>query len=237
MVNRIAIIPARGGSKRVPNKNVRVFLGRPLIHWTIQAAVKSSLFDRVLVSTDCPMIASTAEASGVAVPFLRRSHADDLSPVSVATISALDEAEKYWGETYDEVFQLLPTCPLRNAEDIVSAASNFEESSSDFQISCSQFMGLNPWWALTLDEKFKATSIFPGALTQRSQDLPDLYSPSGAIWVARSESLKESRTFYGPRHSMFPINCISGFDIDTEIEFIVAESLAHGLRRSKKTLK
>ena len=99
----IAVIPARGGSKRIPKKNIIDFMGKPMIAWTIEAALKSKLFDRVIVSTDDYEFASISKEYGCDVPFLRDSSADDLTPVSIATIRAVEQAENYYNEEYDIV--------------------------------------------------------------------------------------------------------------------------------------
>src|SRR5690606_22090036 len=95
---KIAIIPARGGSKRLPKKNILDFKGKPMIAWTIEAAISSELFDKVIVSTDTEEIKEISIQYGAEVPFLRQNTGDDFSPVSLATIEALNQAEKYFDE-------------------------------------------------------------------------------------------------------------------------------------------
>ena len=131
MTHNIAIIPARGGSKRIPKKNIIDFDGKPMIAWTIEAAKKSNMFTKVLVSTDCEDIANVSRDFGAEVPFLRQSFADDNSPVSLATISALKDAEDYWKIDFDCVAQLMPNCPLRSDKDIVSALNIFKNIQND----------------------------------------------------------------------------------------------------------
>jgi len=210
----IAIIPARGGSKRLPKKNILDFFGRPMIAWTVQAALESECFDRVLVSTDSSEIAEVAKQWGAEVPFLRQTAADDQTPVSEATIAALNQAMSYWQEDYASVVQLMPNCPLRSAKDIQTAIADFASSTADFQISCFRFGWMNPWWSVTLTEDGQPQPQFPQAQTQRSQDLPPLYCPTGAIWVARSAPLLKAKSFYGPGHRFHPISWIAAVDID-----------------------
>src|SRR5690554_5095321 len=107
VARRIAIIPARGGSKRIPEKNILEFFGKPMIAWTIQAAKDSGVFDRILVSTDDPKIGEVSKEWGAEVPFLRQEFADDYTPVSEASASALQQAIDYWGEDYSSVTQLM----------------------------------------------------------------------------------------------------------------------------------
>src|SRR5690606_18333354 len=121
-----------------PHKNIIDFDGKPLIAWTIEAAFKSGLFDKVVVSTDDEIIAKISRDYGAEVPFLRDQHADDHSPVSEATLSTIRQLEdKGW--FFDEVIQLFAVCPLRNALDIVEAYSNFKDNDLKLQISCYKF--------------------------------------------------------------------------------------------------
>ena len=109
---KIAIIPARGGSKRIPGKNVRELAGRPMIAYTIEAACASGLFERVVVSTDSQEIAEIAERYGAESPFLRDAGlADDVTPVSLATLDALQRLDPDGGQ-YDTLAQLMPNCPV-----------------------------------------------------------------------------------------------------------------------------
>lgn len=214
VTKRIAIIPARGGSKRISRKNVVPFLGRPMISWTIQAAVESNCFDEVLVSTDSAEIAEVSARFGAAVPFLREGNADDVTPVSEATISALKQAEAHWQTRFHEVVQLMPNCPLRNAEHVRSGVGYFTQGSHDYQISCFRYGWMNPWWASRLDEHNVPTAIFPEAMKQRSQDLPPLYCPTGALWIASRDKLLEARSFYGPGYRFCPLEWDAAVDID-----------------------
>lgn len=230
-MKRIAIIPARGGSKRIPRKNVIDFQGRPMIAWTIQAALDSARFDQVLVSTDCADIAEVGVVAGASVPFLREDNADDFAPVSQASISALKQAEAHWHTRFDQVVQLMPNCPLRGAEHIREAISHFEQDDSSYQISCFRFGWMNPWWAMRLDEHGVPTPVFPEAVTQRSQDLPPLYCPTGAIWIAGRDSLLATGSFYGPGHCFCPMDWEAAVDIDDMDDYRMALAVARMLRR------
>ena len=144
--SRVAIIPARGGSKRIEKKNIRELCGKPMIGWTISAARESGLFDRIVVSTDDPEIADVAKGLGASVPFLRKHYADDISPVSLATVGTLRQLSDELGEQYDIVVQLMANCPLRRASHIVEALDNFVAQQARSQISCFKFGWMNPCW-------------------------------------------------------------------------------------------
>lgn len=213
-MKHIAIILARGGSKRLPGKNVLDFHGKPMLAWTIEAALQSAQYKHVLVSTDDPEIAAIARSFGAQVPFLRESAADDITPSSEATLTALRQAEQHWGEHFDVVSQLMANCPLRDADDITAAVQNFIDKDAESQICCFRFGWMNPWWAAKLDEQGRPEYLFPEDRLARSQDLPHLYCPSGAIWIARSPALKSAKSFYTPKHLFHSISWTSAMDID-----------------------
>ena len=222
---RIAIIPARGGSKRIPKKNIIEFCDKPMIAWTIEAALKSNLFDRILISTDDPETADVARKWGGEAPFLRESHFDDHSTVSEATLSAIIQAGRYWGEEYDTVVQLMANCPLRGASEIVHALSQFDRHNRQFQLSCFKYGWMNPWWAVHLDTQGHPQALFAEAFGKRSQDLPELFCPSGAIWIADTKSFLQAGTFYGPGHCFEPMNWRAAVDIDDWDDLVFANAI------------
>jgi len=221
----IAIIPARGGSKRIPKKNIIDFFGKPMIAWTIEAAQESKIFDRILVSTDDPEIAAIAKEYGLEVPFLREEAKDDHTPISGATLAALRQVEQILGEEYETVVQLMANCPLRRCEHIVQAYHHFVEAKALFQLTCFRFNWMNPWWAFHLNDQGQPSAIFPEALKTRSQDLPLLYCPTGAIWIAKVSAFKKAGTFYGPGHSFYPIDWKAAVDIDDKDDLEMARAV------------
>ena len=219
----IAIILARGGSKRLPRKNILEFNSKPLIAWTIEAALDSEIFNKVLVSTDDYEISEISKEYGAEVPFLRNDAADDFSSTSKATMFALNQAEKYWNKEFSYVAQLMANCPLRDKDNIKNLHSIFLKSEAPSQISCFQFGWMNPWWAFKLNEDGSHKEIFPETLKKRSQDLPDLFCPTGAFWIANRNALKRYKSFYMPGLRFEPLNWISAIDIDNEQDFEMAE--------------
>jgi N-acylneuraminate cytidylyltransferase len=233
----IAIIPARGGSKRIPRKNVVDFFGKPMMAWTVEAALQSGIFGTVLVSTDDAGIAETAKRFGAEAPFLREAHADDTAPSSLATLAALEQMERYTGESFETVVQLMPNCPLRGADDIARAVGNFRAHDAPMQISCVRFGWMNPWWAASLDGQGRPSPKFPDALSRRSQELDPLYCPTGAIWVAKAAALRQAQTFYGEGHVYFPLDWKAGIDIDDAQDLEMAKAafaLIHGARQEAR---
>jgi CMP-N-acetylneuraminic acid synthetase len=231
MVKRaIAVIPARGGSKRIPRKNIVEFMGKPLLAWTLEAALESKLFDRVFVSTEDEEIAFVAKSLGVDVPFLRsEQYADDYSDVSTVTCSCLEQIEDRLEEEYQTVVQLMPNCPFRNETHIREAYLYFTSKRVNFQVSAFRYGWMNPWWAATLDEENHPKRIFPEAYKARSQDLPALYCPSGAIWIAKTNELLGTRSFYGPDCIFHIIDWRAAFDIDDLEDLEMAKAMANQL--------
>lgn len=220
----IAIVLARGGSKRLPGKNTRLFYGKPLVAWTIEAALTSGCFDKVLLSTDSQKIAEIGIQYGAEVPFLRCRASDDHSSASEATLAALDQAEAHWAQSFSVVAQLMANCPLRTSQDVCDAMHRFSRGNAPSQISCFKFGWMNPWWAAKMDSVGRPEWIFPEAKYSRSQDLPDLHCPSGAIWIAKTDSLKAHQSFYLPDHILNVMNWISAMDIDDEEDWAMAEA-------------
>ena len=229
----IAIILARGGSKRLPNKNILKIGNKPLVAWTIEAAIKSRQFEKVLVSTDSKKISKIAKKYNAEVPFLRSKAADDYSTSSLATYYALRQAEKFWGEKYDFVVQLMANCPLRTAEDIKTSFKAFKRSKAPSQISCFRFGWMNPWWAVKLNKKGIPLQIFPKLTHKRSQDYQKLYCPSGALWIARRDNFITKKNFYMKGHRYQEVNWISALDIDDKEDLMMAK-ISLNLRNSNR---
>ena len=220
----LAVIPARGGSKRIPKKNVRELGGRPLIAYTIEAALGSGVFQRVLVSTDSPEIAEVARRYGAEVPFLRNAAlSDDFVPVSAATVDTLERVDPD-GEI-DSVCQLMANCPLRTAADIVESYQQFGRTDAGSQLSVVRYGWQNPWWAMARDEGMVLSPVFADALTARSQDLPVLFCPTGAVWWAKADVLRSEGTYHIPGRTGWEIPWTRGVDIDSEDDWLLADIL------------
>jgi pseudaminic acid cytidylyltransferase len=221
----IAVIPARGGSKRIPGKNVRTFFGKPLISYTIEAARQSGLFEQIIVSTDSKEIAEIAIRYKAEVPFLRDSNlADDFTPVSAVTVDALQRLDPT-AEIFSFVCQLMPNCPLRTAIDIIDSYRQFVNTGAESQLSVIRYGWQNPWWAMRSNENYILEPVFKDYITARSQDLPELYCPTGAIWWARADVLQREGTYHIPNRTGWEIPWERGVDIDTEEDWAMAEVL------------
>ena len=196
-----------------------------MIAHTIEAARESGLFDCVMVSTDCEEIAEIAQKFGGEIPFLRgRSLADDLTPVSEATADALSRLDP-GGERFSFVAQLMANCPLRSADDLRDSFRQFEQAKVESQISVVRYGWQNPWWAMRRNEKNELQPLFREQVTARSQDLQELYCPTGAIWWAQAESLRGTKTFHLENRTGWEISWQHGIDIDTPDDWAMAEAL------------
>ena len=221
----LAVIPARGGSKRLPGKNVRVMCGLPAIAYTIAAARDSGLFSLVMVSTDSESIAEVAVRYGAQVPFLRAAAlADDETHVSSVTLDALTRMDQT-SQRFAFVAQLMPNCPLRDAADVRDSYQQFVDTQSNAQLSVARFGWQTPWWAMRRGDDFRLTPLFPQEAVTRGQDLPPLVCPTGAIWWARAETLRDTGTFHIPGRTGWEIDPAHAIDIDTEDDWSLAEAL------------
>jgi CMP-N,N'-diacetyllegionaminic acid synthase len=219
----IAIIPARGGSKGLPGKNIRPLGGRPLISWTILAAVESKNIDRVIVSTDDEAIAEVARAFGAETPFMRPpALATDTSLAIDTYIYAINRLVSD-GATIDAISVLLPTAPLRTSKDIDASIELFKTKNADSVIS--YYKAPHPvQWHKYIDEKGVLRSVLPeGDMLLNRQAHSETYLPNGAIYVFRADFLVNERKYYSDRTFPYIMPLERSVDIDTIQDFELAE--------------
>jgi CMP-N-acetylneuraminic acid synthetase len=219
----LAIIPARGGSKRIKNKNIVKFKGDPMIVKTLKIAKKCKYIDQVVVSSESKKILNICKSHGVNTPFLRESAYDDKSSVQKATLVAIKQSESYYSK-FDVVIQLMPNCPVRKMETLNSSIRHFFKTKKRSQISFFEYGFANPWWA----HKIKDKNIVPLSrkkIFTRSQDLDKLYCPTGSIWISYINTLKKYKTFYSPSYGYFLINFDEAIDIDTYEDLNLAKKI------------
>ena len=231
MTNKtIAIIPARAGSKGIPNKNIQLLLGKPLLTWTIEAALQSKSLNRVIVSTDSEEIAAMARSAGAEVPFLRPSSlATDTANSMDVLIHAcewLSEHETYHAEV---IILLQPTSPFRQASDIDAAIELLKEQSANAVISvCSA--EIHP--ALTKKQLSDGTLVdyVPSeGESLRRQDLEPAYAVNGAIYAYQREVLLEYRYYLPPGTLGYSMSVERSWDIDTPWDLRIAQHIAREL--------
>ena len=219
----LAIIPARKGSKRLPNKNIIDLCGKPLIAYTIEAALGSSYIDHVLVTTDCELIASIAKKSGADVPFLRPDNlATDKSTSMDVVFHALNISESIYG-VIDYIVLLQPTSPLRTYEDIDNALKKLDTVSLGSVVSVCK-TAHSPLWTNTLPYDLSMKNFLKHEYQEkRSQDLPTFYSLNGAIYVSTKVSLDKYKSFLNSETYASVMDSDNSIDIDNLRDFQLAE--------------
>lgn len=217
----LAIIPARGGSKRLPRKNVLPLSGKPLINWTIEAALNSKYIDKVLVSSDDDEILATAEEAGAETIKRPAELAQDTSTSFDAIKHAIDHTERY-----DYVVMLQPTSPLRTSQQVDEAIEMLESKKADAVISVTH-MEHSPLWANTLPADGSMVGFLSEeVLNRRSQDLAIHYRLNGAIYICKTIRLLEAESFFLKENVYaYKMNNSSSVDIDTAMDFSLAEIL------------
>ena len=219
----IAIIPARGGSKGLPGKNVRPLNGKPLIAYAIEAALKAKNIDRVIISTDDEEIARVAVEYGAELPFMRPAElASDMAMAIDNYIYTIGRLEEEGGKPIDTFVVLQPTSPLRIAEDIDGAIELFEQKKADSVISyCQEAHPVT--WHKYLDDEGRFVDIFDANIKNR-QDNRVSYYPNGAVYVFRTSMIRE-RKYYTDKSYAYVMPRTRSVDIDFIEDFEYAEFL------------
>ncbi len=220
----LGVIPARGGSKGIPRKNLHPVGGRPLLAWTIDAARGARGLSRCVVSTEDDEIAGVARSFGGDVPFLRPAElATDETPGSAPILHALDEVEARDGASYDAVMCLQPTSPLRTSADIDAALALLDdEVAAVISVAPARH---HPLWMRTMDERGRLLPLSGSSLPARRQDLPRAYVLNGAVYIARQHEFRAARTFHleGARAYVMPEE--RSIDVDTPLDAQIAGML------------
>jgi N-acylneuraminate cytidylyltransferase/CMP-N,N'-diacetyllegionaminic acid synthase len=225
----LGIIPARGGSKAIRGKNIAIVAGKPLIAYTIQAALDANHIDRVIVSTDSQEIAEVACAYGAEVPFLRPPElAQDDTPGIEPVLHAVQWLDEHEGYRPDYVILLQPTSPLRSVHDIEAAIDLALTNNADSVISVCEVKH-HPYWAMRLNEDGRLVSFLGMNLDNllqkypRRQDLPLVYAENGSIYLAKRSVLLEHKSFYGKRVYGYVMPDERSLDIDSLWDLQLAE--------------
>ncbi len=222
----LAVIPARGGSKGLPRKNILRLGDHPLIAHTILAALGVPQLANVIISTDDEEIASTARRYNAAVPFMRPPElaTDSASAVDVA-LHALDFMEELTDQPYDAFLLLQPTCPLRRSEDIQAAIRLYQDEQADSVISVYKLESTHPYYIYLLDGNTPRLLMPEAAHQHHRQDYPPVYVRNGAIYLVDRDVLVERRSFYGDRLRAVVMPEERSVNVDTRADLIRAEAL------------
>ena len=227
-LNILALIPARAGSKRLPGKNKKDLCGKPLIAWTIEAALKSKYLNQVIVSTDCEQIAEISKQYGAQVPFVRP---ENISLDTSSTIEVINHCLDYYKEKdYTHILLLQPTSPLRTSNDIDLAIELLLEKNANAVYSVCE-VDHSPLWINTLPDDLSFDSFLkPESSGVRSQDLPTHYRLNGAIYLVSIEKYLQQSSLFGHKSTFAQImDKNHSIDIDDELDFIVAEAICNKL--------
>jgi len=215
----LAIIPARGGSKRLPNKNILDLNGKPLIAWSIEAGLGSKYIDKIVVTSDSDEILIISKRFGANT--IKRP--EELANDTATTFDTIAHTIESIDKKYDYVVLLQPTSPLRNLKHIDEAIELLEAKNADAVVSVCE-MEHSPLWANTLDDSLSMEGfLWDEVLNKRSQDLENYYRLNGAIYICDSQKvLKEKSFLLKEKIYAYVMNRKSSVDIDEEIDFEIA---------------
>lgn len=219
----LALICARGGSKGLPGKNVRPLAGKPMVAWSVEAALGSALIARTVVSTDDPAIAEAARAAGAEVPFLRPP---ELATDGAGLMDVIFHALDTLNETPSHVVLLQATSPLRTSGDIDSCVRLCLERGADAAATICE-ADKSPYWMFHLNDDGSIRLVIPrDEVGSRRQDLPPAWVPNGAVYVARTEWLRREGTFWRQGITLGHVMPRErSVDIDSLLDFRIAEML------------
>ena len=221
----VAIIPARGGSKRIPRKNVRVFAGKPMIAYSIECALRSGLFERVIVSTDDGEIARVAREFGAEVPFMRPSElADDFAGVT-EVVAHSTEYLRDQGAELSAVCCIYATAPFMRAEDLREGLARLEAGDLRYVFAATTF-AYPIFRSFTENDAGELEMCFPEHFTTRSQDLPEALHDAAQFCWGRPEAWLSKARVFAPGSAVVRIPRWRVQDIDTEDDWARAESMA-----------
>ena len=221
----LCLIPARGGSKGVPKKNIKNLYGKPLIAWSIQHARSSSYIDRIIISTDDREIADVAQAYGGEVPFLRPKY---LSTDNAATMDVVLHAIKYIEKKniYDILVLLEPTSPLREASDIDQAIEHLIDSKkAESIVGVGKVENVHPSFLVKLYNNYLRSYINKNFKVIRRQEIETLYFFEGSLYIAYIACLKNRKSFYHEKSLGYVMPKWKTFEVDDQIDFIIIEAL------------
>jgi CMP-N-acetylneuraminic acid synthetase len=231
----LALIPARGGSKCIPKKNMKPLLGKPLIAWTIEQAKRSKYIDRTIVSTDSEEIAKVSKEYGAEVPFLRpEGLARDESPTSEAIMHALSWFEEK--RVYFDIIVLLePTSPLRKENDLDNAIKLFFKNieKADSLVSVGEVHMEHPHIMKRIEDGYVKPFIEIDENIYQRQQLPKVYFPYGVIYLLKVDAFKKYQTFYQGKTIPYFIERWQNYEIDDIYDFICIEAILKAMQNNK----
>ncbi len=227
---RLCVIPARGGSQRIPKKNIRPFAGRPMLAWPVATALASGLFERVVVSTDDESIAQIARDCGAEVPFIRPADLSDAHTGTNAVVRHAIEWHQTHGQTVEYACCLYATAPLVRAADLSAAFDRLQVSGKSFVFSVTRF-DFPIQRALRLGSTGEVEAIYPQYRNARSQDLEPAWHDAGQFYWGTAQAFLRDTVLYSSDSLGYPLPTHRVQDIDCEDDWLRAELLFEILRQ------
>jgi len=224
LTTRIAIIPARGGSKRISRKNIKLFCAKPMIAWSIEAALQSGCFDQVIVSTDDQEIAEVARQYGATVPFMRPAELSDDHTGTVPVIQHAIEWVNAQGQSVEQACCLYATAPFVSAEDINRGLDILNATQSDYAFSVTSY-AFPIQRAIRLNGEGRVQMFNPEHFNTRSQDLEEAFHDAGQFYWGTADAWLKGRMIFGAGSVPVPLPRHRVQDIDTPEDWVRAEWL------------
>ncbi len=221
-MKRIAIIPARGGSKRIPRKNVKDFLGMPIIAYSIKAALESGVFDEVMVSTDDEEIAAVAREYGASVPFFRSAKTSDDYATTADVIDEVLDRYMENGKKFDVVACIYATAPFVTPQRLMEASSLLDKGIFDSAFTCVAY-SYPVQRGLGIDKDGRISMKWPEYRSSRSQDLETVYHDAGQFYIAKVDAYRKARSFWGDNTAPIILSELEVQDLDTFTDWKLAE--------------
>ncbi|SEP54905.1 acylneuraminate cytidylyltransferase family protein [Flavobacterium urocaniciphilum] len=227
----LGVIPARGGSKGVPGKNIKTLGDNPLLYFTSNAANQSKLLDKTILSSDDSEIIKVAKENQINVPFIRPEHLANDTATSISVVQHAIEYMESLGEYYDAICLLQPTSPFREKGFIDAAIQKFITEDADALVSVLPVPHeFNPHWVFEPnDSGFLKISTGENSIISRRQDLPKSYFRDGSVYITKTEIIKRG-SFYGEKLSFLESNPDFYVNIDTLKDWEIAENKLHFLK-------
>lgn len=227
MVRRIAIIPARGGSKRIPNKNIRDFLGKPIISYTLTAAKQSGLFDKIHVSTDCKKVIGAVTSLGFEIDFTRPDDLADDHTSIMPVIKYVINKYLMLGEQFDEIWLLMACAPMILSDDLIKASELFNKYNGKISVLSVIEYPAPIEWAFKMKSSGVLSPEHPGMFSKRSQDIEKKYYDAGAFVVFPfSEIMSVNELGTDDNFVGYILPKTRAIDIDDQNDWMIAEAMA-----------
>ena len=224
MKGRVAVIPARGGSKRLPRKNILSFLGKPIIGWSIEAAKNSGLFEQIFVSTDDDEIVAISEQFGADIDYRDPNLATDEASVANVCLDFLRK-EGSKGKAWREMVVLYATAPMRTAEDIRQTVALLKNEDCKFALAATDY-DLPPHQALKLGDNQQVQAMWPEIVAMKASDVGRLVVDNGSTYAVNVDAFLGQKNFYGPGLRVHLMPRHRSHDIDEAIDFKIVEFFA-----------